>query len=261
MLPRRPSSRRFLPAGFTLVELLVVLAIIAILVALLLPTLKKAQEAGYRAQCLANMRSLTTAWLMYSEENRQWLVSSHIDREVPTPWVLGDDIKPSPTAPPCLGGNTDDAIRRGALFKYVRNKDAYHCSADFTWHRISYSLHCYLNGENFGGTNKVINKRSQIRKPSETLVFIDENDWRAKRSSTLQGSDSYNLGSFGLRRTGNAWIDPPGTWHVRGCNLSFADGHAEHWTWGDNRTVAMTLPSQVHAGNRDHERLQKVAGY
>lgn len=44
--------------GFTLIELLVVIAIIAVLMAVLLPSLNRAREAGKRAACLNNTRSL-----------------------------------------------------------------------------------------------------------------------------------------------------------------------------------------------------------
>jgi prepilin-type N-terminal cleavage/methylation domain-containing protein/prepilin-type processing-associated H-X9-DG protein len=62
-------SRR---TGFTLIEMLVVISLIAMLVALLLPALKNAREASRASICLSNLRQLGIAMTMYREENRQF---------------------------------------------------------------------------------------------------------------------------------------------------------------------------------------------
>ena len=54
---------------FTLVELLVVVAIIALLVSILLPTLGRAQEQARQAVCMANLSGISKGWMMYAGAN------------------------------------------------------------------------------------------------------------------------------------------------------------------------------------------------
>jgi prepilin-type N-terminal cleavage/methylation domain-containing protein len=69
MVSQNAAIRR---RGLTLMELLVVVAIIALLVALLLPVVNYARKRGYEATCLSNLRQLSAAWQLYTEDYKDY---------------------------------------------------------------------------------------------------------------------------------------------------------------------------------------------
>jgi len=59
--------------GFSLIEVLVVVAIVALLAAMLLPSLRAAREQGKRAVCLSNLQQLGRGFTLYSSDFKQYL--------------------------------------------------------------------------------------------------------------------------------------------------------------------------------------------
>ena len=75
---RAPESSPF-SRGFTLVELLVVIGIIAVLISILLPSLSAARQAAVSVQCLSNLRQLSSACMLYVNDNKGYCLPAAAD--------------------------------------------------------------------------------------------------------------------------------------------------------------------------------------
>jgi prepilin-type N-terminal cleavage/methylation domain-containing protein/prepilin-type processing-associated H-X9-DG protein len=261
-------------AGFTLVELLVVVAIIGILMSLLLPSLSRAKGKAMALACLNNERQLGLAWLMYAHEQRDRLAYNlgGLQRDSVAPndprnWVNGVmswEVKDT--------DNTNySLILQASLAPYTsKNTKLYKCPSDralsdlqqqagWTERTRSYSMNAMVgNAGELTSTGTNVNNPhykqffalTEIPKPSAIFVFIDEHP------------DSINDGYF-LVKPGYAqaeWMDLPGSYHSQGAVLSFADGHAEIRRWIDPETKAAPEPDaamlpRILTNRNDHSWL------
>ncbi len=206
--------------------MLVVIAIIALLLAILLPSLKLAKELGKRAHCLANVRSLAVAYMMYLEDHKGILPPG--SGPVSGAWcqmVEGYPHNPL-DAPKELQLK---AIRIGVLYPYVNNVDAYRCPVaemnEFRTYSISTAMNFPYPSALSGDGGTLIKNVNQIRNTGSRMLFLDDyvNDWNA---------------SWYVPATAMYWWNSTPIRHGSGGNVfGFADGHSEFHLWKDRRTI------------------------
>lgn len=140
MLTRPSSGRRcrlsggrpvVSAAGFTLVELLVVMGIIALLIGILLPSLARAKEMSVRIKCMANMRQIVMASMMYVNASKGYVpFANWAGKESATakyPYQAGWLYKSAP-----FGFNIGDpkSVKTGIVYSYLKSTDVFHCPWD-----------------------------------------------------------------------------------------------------------------------------------
>ena len=229
--------------GFTLVELLVVVGIITILIAILLPALKKARQSAYEASCASNLRQLMMGVHLFANEHRGHLPGGHYDRFHPDTekrdWVFADQPYGSldPTKVP----------QEGTLFRYVnRDVNIYRCPAlapmPGAYHdsngRFDYVMFLSFTGAkvtNIKPTARYTRSGGKVE-VVPTPVIVEEDPARHMNTLSID--------------SGHASIDSLSHQHRGGANYASIDGSV-HWFREDvtspgNLTYAWT--SQAPSG-------------
>ena len=277
-LEDRDGHNHSSPDGFTLVELLVVIAVIAILAGLLLPALAKAKAKAQTVQCLNNLKQLHLAWYLYAGDHDDRIAPNYPNQDAgkypdTASWVSGYmTYETIPEHAPWYSDCTN--ILKlipggyGSIGNYTKNPAIYKCPADKSWILLSGSNHprvrsvsmnCFMNPHQLLGDSPlyVFWKTTDIVTPcpSQTWVFIDEHE-----DSIASGWFDVDPGTLAIPRVPHFWTQLPASRHNGAATLSFADGHAETKKWLDPRTkkpVTRTRYVPVIEENPDAAWLQE----
>ena len=233
-----PRARQ---SGFTLIELLVVISIIALLIAILLPALSKAREAGRSAQCLSNQRQIVIGLVAYSADFGS---VTPFDNNV----ALGG-VRPmrGPTADDSVGyENGLQAIGKHAMgLKQQGNKDVFLCPTpnpgalplnyEWSWGNVGAS-YGQNGGDSASGNGNVFSwvdqyaatpsfkprRLDDIKNPSRLCAIADVGGFN--------GSGEFNSWPRIRRGSPPDWIatNPK---HNERVNWAAADGHAAAAEW------------------------------
>jgi len=233
--------------------LLVVIAIIALLIAIIIPALRLAKKKGAAAACMANVKNLSLGWFMYQLDNTNRIMSAKMEaKENGT--IVGWIGTPRESDGTALPGSamrrsspvTDEheirGIKQGALFPYIKAPKAYHCPRDElrskydgTPHFVSYGLAACLYGYEKGEQqyNRQILNYNQITSPALRYNFVEVADMRNwnMRGRFIFGAPEYTGQSEWM------WWKPMAVNHGDSGVLGFCDGHAEVHKWRDSFTI------------------------
>lgn len=256
--------------GFTLVELLVVISIIALLMAILLPALSRARELGKRAVCENNLKQLGVAWIMYGDNNNEkipvgdvgysWTFPSTYQGGPQLAWHEWPHEPINHAMPPTGATNASGpgsftpgsgkalsynaaiaavdatwfhAIEEGTMWRYVKDHKVYKCPVGEKGNRITYAMSHSMN--TYPGS------AGCVPPPSSTPVIT-------LRSQIKRTADRFVFIDAGQVKSGAFYVvyksdtcnsSPPGQWydmairHGNGTTFVFADQHVEYRKWTD----------------------------
>jgi prepilin-type N-terminal cleavage/methylation domain-containing protein len=228
--------------AFTLIELLVVIAIIAVLMAILMPSLKRAKEQARSLHCRSNVRTLCMAWLMYKDENDSKLVSGETPGPGGEAWVT---MPANPGSAPVE--EKKEYIKQGLMWPYVREIDVYRCPSDrrknSPGHLYAYRTYSIAGGmsgvpESNGWEMLPCRNYTDIKQPATKYVFLAECEPRG-----------HNMGSWVLYPRSRQWVDPFAIWHRDNTStLGYADGHVEMQRWYSKGLIEWNLQALHEPG-------------
>jgi len=222
--PKGPRARR----GFTLVELLVVIGIIALLISILLPALSKAREQARAVRCQSNIRQIFAAMRMYADSNKgAYMIPPRVENLT----LAGNDrmgifMISEPGAYDYEHGNFwpyigPSRFNRERVFNCPTDEDVYRPVRRGTFQdnaafnrNFTYSFNAQLRGTSDPAPYSTPQgmKESQVSHPSQKILILEE-EWPNDGCGFYAPPN--NEDDIMTRR------------HTKKGNQGFADGHVE----------------------------------
>ena len=198
---------------FTLIELLIVIAIIAILAGMLLPALNAARAKAYGINCVSNLKQIGQAMLAYTMDNKDWFPGGTLHNKIyyelaPYTGIDPDKYKYKPWVQRKIWACPADSYRAS---KYVPGEGSIQGSYGFSY----YARNNLSEADNCVSMIKI----SLIKQPSKLIYGMDTEDLREGRAlvyTTVVATvwpfkpTAKGLADIHFRHSGNAstlWFD------------------------------------------------------